>query len=101
MGHQLLTDSAACPRGQRDGDGRIAVWCKAVRGVQEMLVETDPKRYFVPPYVGPSGWVGARLDGKVDWGAIARLVDDAYRLVAPRRLLRELDVGPATPRKAR
>jgi hypothetical protein len=73
------------------GDGRIALWCKAARGVQEMLVEGDPVRYFVPPYVGPQGWVGARLDGRVDWDAVARLVIDSYRMIAPKRLVKEHD----------
>jgi hypothetical protein len=82
------------------GDDRIAVWCKADRGVQEMLVEADPKRYFVPPYVGPSGWVGIRLDVKVDWGAVTRLVNDGYRLVAPKRLIASMD-GIRKPGRAR
>jgi predicted DNA-binding protein (MmcQ/YjbR family) len=50
------------------------------------MVQTAPDRFFVPPYVGPSGWVGVRLDGKVDWGEIADLLRDAYRLTAPKRL---------------
>jgi hypothetical protein len=73
------------------GDGRIAVWCKAPRGVQDLLVEADPKRFFVPPYVGPSGWVGARLDVKVDWTAIKRLVLDAYRMTATKKQIAELE----------
>jgi predicted DNA-binding protein (MmcQ/YjbR family) len=40
----------------------------------------------VPPYVGPSGWVGVWLDGTVDWGDVADLLRDSYRLVAPKRL---------------
>jgi hypothetical protein len=76
------------------GDGRIAVWCKAPRGTQELLVEADPKRFFVPPYVGPSGWVGARLDVKrVDWSAIRRLIIDAYRMTANRKLIAALDAA--------
>ena len=74
------------------GDGRIALWCKAAPGEQGVLVEKDPKRYFVPPYLGPRGWVGVRLDlGKVDWGAIGFLVGMAYRMSAPRTLLARLE----------
>ena len=51
-----------------------------------MLVGADPERFFVPPYVGPKGWVGMRLDGGPDWGEVAMLVRRSYRLVAPKRL---------------
>lgn len=74
------------------GDGRIALWCKAAPGEQESLVAKDPRRFFVPPYVGPRGWVGMRLDlATVDWGLVAYLVGTAYRLIAPRRLVARLD----------
>ena len=51
-----------------------------------MLVNADPRRFFVPPYVGHKGWVGVRLTGKPDWDEIARIVERSYRLVAPKRL---------------
>jgi hypothetical protein len=73
------------------GDGRVAVWCKAPPGAQEALVETDPDVFFVPPYVGPSGWIGMRLDRKVSWDVVAGLLEEGYRMVAPRRALAELD----------
>ena len=53
---------------------------------------TDPERFFVPPYVGHRGWLGVRLDVPVDWSEIAALVADAYRVVASKRLVAELDV---------
>jgi hypothetical protein len=64
------------------GADHVAVLVPAELGVQETLVKLDPKRYFVPPYVGPSGWVGARITGKPDWKAIEGLIKDAYGLVA-------------------
>jgi hypothetical protein len=73
------------------GAGRPAVWCKATRSNQSMMIEIAPQRFFMPPYVGPSGWVGIWLDGEVDWPELAELLRDAYRLVAPKRLLRALD----------
>lgn len=42
---------------------------------------------FVPPYVGPSGWVGVWLDGKIDWSELAGLLQDGYRMTAPKKLL--------------
>ena len=60
--------------------GRIAVWCKAPLGFQSMMVAEAPERFFVPPYVGANGWVGARLDLDVDWKEIAGVVQQAYRM---------------------
>lgn len=62
--------------------------CKAPPGVQAILVGADPARFFVPPYVGPRGWIGVRLDDCTDWDEIAALVGRSYRMTAPRRLLR-------------
>ena len=74
------------------GDERVAIWCKAPPGAQELLVASDPKRFFVPPYVGPSGWVGVRLDvGRVRWKDVAELLEESWRMTAPKRLLSELD----------
>lgn len=73
------------------GDGRIAVWCKAPPGVQEIVVHAAPERFFVPPYVGHKGWVGINLIGKVDWKEVAEFMTDSYRLTAPKRLLTQLD----------
>jgi hypothetical protein len=78
-------------RNNHHGDGRIAAWCKSLPERQLDLVEADPVLFFVPPYVGPSGWVGIRLDRKPDWGLVAEIVEQAYRLTAPQRLLDELD----------
>lgn len=72
------------------GDGKTAFWCKARDGAQLALSSSDPKRYFVPPYVGRHGWVGVRLDRRVDWLEVKALIEDSYRLTAPRRLIRSL-----------
>ncbi len=72
------------------GAGRLAIWCQAPHDVQRILVEQDPDQYFVPPYVGPRGWVGVRLDRDVDWDMVADLVADAYQMIAPKRLIARL-----------
>jgi hypothetical protein len=72
------------------GDGRTAFWCKAREGAQLALTSSDPERYFVPPYVGRYGWIGVRLDRPVDWLEVKALIEDSYRLTAPRRLIRSL-----------
>ena len=75
------------------GDGRIALWCKAPPGAQEILVGADPERFFIPPYVGPKGWLGIHLDKDLDWGVVAGLVRDGYLEVAPKRLRATVDTN--------
>ena len=69
------------------GDGRFAIWCAAPDGLQRMLVDADPERFFVPPYVGHRGWLGVRLDRGLHWDELAGIAEDAYAEVAPSRLL--------------
>jgi predicted DNA-binding protein (MmcQ/YjbR family) len=78
------------------GAGRPAVWCKAAPGNQSLMVRADPGRFFVPPYVGPSGWVGVWLDRNPDWAEVRELMSDSYRLIAPRKLTVLLDAGGGT-----
>ena len=68
----------------------LSVWLPAGLGGQEALIDSDPKRYFRPAYVGSSGWVGVVLDTRPDWRVVAWLVEQAYRLVAQRRLVAQL-----------
>lgn len=68
------------------GDGHIALWLKAPPGVQEILVEAAPEKFFIPPYQGVFGWIGLHLD-RCDEDEIASHVEQAYRLVAPKKLL--------------
>jgi hypothetical protein len=66
------------------------LWCAAPEGAQATLVAAS-ERFFVPPYVGHRGWVGIRLDGDVDWDEIGEALEDAYRAIAPARLVTQLD----------
>jgi hypothetical protein len=75
------------------GDGRFAVWCAAPAGMQSMLVEADPERFFVPPYVGHRGWLGVRLDRGLDWDELAGIAEDAYAEVAPAKLVDAAGLG--------
>ena len=72
-------------------DGRLALWVAAPAGAQLQMVETEPERFFVPPYVGHRGWVGIRLDVDLDWDEVASIITDSYRAVAPKRLVQRLD----------
>lgn len=74
------------------GDGRLAINCRAEAGENAALVAEDPTRFYIPPYVGPRGWVGLYVDdGTVDWEEVRELVTESYRLVAPKRLVAVLD----------
>jgi len=74
------------------------LWCAAPPGVQEGMVAIRPERFFRPPYVGGRGWLGVRLDRRVSRAELAALVGDAYRCVAPRRLLAQLEGDPPPTR---
>lgn len=75
-------------------DDRVAVWVAAPEGVQEALVADDPGRWFRPPYVGHRGWVGVWLDVEdVEWDRVEELVEDAWRMVAPRRVVAAFEAG--------
>jgi hypothetical protein len=73
-------------------DDRIGFWCAAPDGAQEALIAADPEHFFRPPYVGHRGWVGVYLDvDEVDWDQLEEIVEDAYRQVAPKTLVAQLD----------
>ena len=87
LGFQVRGRTFAWYVDDEGGDGRVAVLCKTPQGENTGLVAADPHRFYLPRYVGKRGWVGLRLDLQdVDWGEVAELVADSYRLVAPRRL---------------
>ena len=70
-----------------DDETRPSLWIKSTHVNQDLLVHADPERFFAPPYVGPSGWVGMYLDRRPDWMVLEDLVRDAFCLTAPRKLL--------------
>lgn len=72
------------------GSEHLGVWLPQPRGVQERLIAADPGRFFRPPYVGPSGWVGVVLDVRPDWKRVAELVRESYVFVAGAKLRAQL-----------
>ncbi len=72
------------------------LWCAAPPGAQDDMITTEPDRFFRPPYVGGRGWIGVRLDGEVDWDELAAICTEAFRSVAPRKLVARL-AGPTAP----
>lgn len=82
------------------GGGRHSVWIKAAKENQALMIRTQPARFFKPPYVGPSGWVGVYLDTSPDWDEVAELLRDGWRMIAPKRLVKlaEQEAPPKSPR---
>ncbi len=86
------------------GAGHHAVWVKSTPINQSLMLGANPKRFFSPPYVGPSGWIGVRLDGRVNWTEVALILRDGYDLAAVKRKARTRAAGsssvPKTSRRA-
>jgi hypothetical protein len=72
--------------GTHHGSGRPGVWILSVSLEQDLVLRARPDRYFKPPYVGPSGWIGAWLDNDPPWGEIAELLRDGWRRRAPKKI---------------
>jgi hypothetical protein len=68
---------------------------KAPKGVQGILIGSDPERFFFPKYVGPKGWVGVRLDlpAEPDWDELGEMMMESYCLTAPKTLVKRLTVA--------
>jgi predicted DNA-binding protein (MmcQ/YjbR family) len=73
------------------GDGRVALWCNADADERDALVAGDSNRFFVPPYMGPRGWLGMRLDKRLGWKQIGVLVEESWRRTASPKVLAILD----------
>jgi len=73
------------------GDGILGIWCAAPPGVQEQMIDEDPDVFFRPPYVGGRGWIGVRLSRTVTNGELRAILEDAFRVVAPKTLVARLD----------
>lgn len=82
------------------GDGRIALWLNSPDGAQEHHARAQAKHFFVPPYVGPRGWLGVNLDKGLSWKRVAVLVREAYEKTAPTRLVakmgKTIEIEPPT-----
>ena len=88
------------PDGHHDHDFPH-LWCAAPPGAQDDMVSTEPDRFFRPPYVGGRGWLGVRLDGAIDWSELAAICEEAFRTVAPARLVADLDSTESSRNRGR
>ena len=69
-------------------DGHIAVTVPAAIGIQEMLIKKSPKKFYRPPYVGPSGWIGIELS-RVSDKELTMHIQEAWRLIAPKKIQKD------------
>jgi hypothetical protein len=76
--------------GHHHNSPHLSVWLPQPLGAQEALIDADPARFFRPPYVGVSGWVGVVLDTKPDWGVVEGLIRESYLHVATEKLRKAL-----------
>jgi predicted DNA-binding protein (MmcQ/YjbR family) len=76
------------------GDGRVALWLNAPPGSQELHIRAQPAQFFVPPYVGPRGWLGVNLDRGMKWQRIAELIREGYERAAPAQLRARIGSTP-------
>ena len=74
------------------GDGIVSVCVKSQRGENVDRARLEPERFYLPAYIGPRGWFGMRLDrGRMRWPEVAEVVEQSYRLTAPKTLIKKLD----------
>jgi hypothetical protein len=84
------------------GDGIVSICTRAFPGENKKLIEAHPKKFYLPAYIGPRGWVGLRLDrGRIDWNEVRDLITASYLQSAPRKLAalveKQLDSGCRPP----
>jgi hypothetical protein len=81
-------------------DGHIAVMIPAAIGIQAMLIESSPDKFYRPPYVGVRGWVGIELD-RVNDEELAFHIHEAWRLIAPKSLQETIELSPSKGRSGK
>lgn len=80
------------------GDRGVSLWLRAPEGAQAEYVSCAPDQYFIPPYVGPRGWLGIRLDREPTWARVAEHVREAWLTVAPKELAQQVpDIPEVSP----
>ncbi len=70
--------------------GTPSLWLKVNEDTRLGLLGSDPRRFFVPPYVGHKGWVGVVVETAPPKRLLAALLRESYRLIAPKTLARSL-----------
>jgi len=74
------------------GDGIVSVCCKVLSGDNDRLIDGNPRKFYMPAYIGPRGWVALRMDrATVDWSEVQELLRGSYEQMAPKKLVRQLE----------
>ena len=69
--------------------GREAIWLNCDPVSQQFMIADDAKRYFKPAYVGPYGWIGVYLDGRVNWKTVTERVREAHEMTLAKLLAKK------------
>jgi predicted DNA-binding protein (MmcQ/YjbR family) len=78
------------------GDGIVSICVKSQLGENLDRARLEPERFYLPAYIGARGWFGMRLDrGRVRWREVEEIVEQSYRLTAPKAQLKRLDAVKA------
>ena len=72
----------------------LSLWCNAPPGFQQAMVNSNPRRFFVPKYVGHKGWVAVRIDRGVNWSELGMIIEGAYRMIAPSSIAEQSRKAP-------
>jgi hypothetical protein len=73
------------------GDNIISVSCKVLPGENQFLAQSDPKRFYLPAYIGSRGWIALRMDlARLNWSEVKELIRGSYLQMAPKRLVAQL-----------
>jgi len=74
------------------GDGIVSVCCKVLAGDNKRLIDANSRKFYMPAYIGPRGWVALRLDrATVDWNEVRELLRGSWEQMASKKLLREIE----------
>jgi predicted DNA-binding protein (MmcQ/YjbR family) len=71
-------------------DGRTIIGFKLEMEHAAAMIASD-RRFARAPYVGHKGWVKMDVTGVKDWEEVRTLVQESYRLIAPKRLVAQLN----------
>jgi predicted DNA-binding protein (MmcQ/YjbR family) len=79
----------------RDEEGDMVLGIRTDPEQQAALVKSDP-RFSIAKYVGKYGGIDMKLGPKPDWAEVEHLIVESYRIMAPKKRLKELDAARAT-----
>lgn len=78
----------------RTESGEMSLGIRVDKDLQAALVASD-RRFSIAKYVGKYGGVDMLLGPKPDWNEVEHFIVGSYRIIAPRKRVKELDAREA------